>query len=238
MERFQYEEIARMERTNWWYVSRRKILKSIIKKYNLKGKCLDIGCGVGANFPVLKKNFKEVWGIDSSEEVFKYLKDKENILLADAQDLPFKNEEFDFVIIMDVIEHVEDQKKTVAELLRVTKKGGYVFASVPAFMLLWSSNDETGGHKLRFRRKDFEELFKGKFDMILSSYWNLISFFPLLFVSKTESFFKRKNPNTLSSVPSFFNFILINLLKIENWLFLHNLRIPFGTSVFLLAKKK
>ena len=77
-------------------------------------KILDIGCGYGAN------EFANT--ICDVQDLSKFYKDKNFIKLENKQ-LPFKDNEFDFVIASHVLEHVEDLKFFINELERVSKKG-------------------------------------------------------------------------------------------------------------------
>ena len=81
---------------------------------NSDWKILDIGCGYSAN------EFANT--ICDVQDLSKFYKDKNFIKLENKQ-LPFKDNEFDFVIASHVLEHVEDFKFFISELERVSKKG-------------------------------------------------------------------------------------------------------------------
>lgn len=95
---------------------------------------LDAGCGEGFT---LNKFFEEgigknLEGVDFSKEAielgkkhFPFLKLKEG----DIYDLPYKKDSFDVVICTEVLEHLENPKKAISEVLRVSKR--YVVFSVP-----------------------------------------------------------------------------------------------------------
>ena len=88
-------------------------IQSILSKER-DWKILDIGCGYGAN------EFANT--ICDVQDLSKFYKDKNFIKLENKQ-LPFKDNEFDFVIASHVLEHVEDFKFFINELERVSKKG-------------------------------------------------------------------------------------------------------------------
>ena len=88
-------------------------IQSILSKER-DWKILDIGCGYGAN------EFANT--ICDVQDLSKFYKDKNFIKLENKQ-LPFKDNEFDFVIASHVLEHVEDFKFFISELERVSKKG-------------------------------------------------------------------------------------------------------------------
>lgn len=85
-------------------------------------------------------------------------------LVCDAHDLPFKNETFDAVIAQAVLEHVLDPQRCVAEIGRVLKKDGLVYAETPFIQQVHAGRfDFTRfthlGHRRLFRK--FEEIESG-----------------------------------------------------------------------------
>lgn len=93
---------------------------------------LELGCGTGRNFQwALKVQAKEYIGLDASEGMLKKAKEKfsanRNALWIQAdlnQILPFSEEQFDFVLITLVLEHLDELKHLFLEISRVLKKNG------------------------------------------------------------------------------------------------------------------
>ena len=97
------------------------MIKRTSKKYiekilaeNKEWKVLDIGCGYSAN--------KYASTICDVQDLSNFYKDKKFIKLEDKK-LPFKDNEFDFVIASHVMEHVQDIDYFIKELERISKKG-------------------------------------------------------------------------------------------------------------------
>ena len=91
--------------------------KNFIQKIlseNKNWNILDIGCGYSAN------QFANT--ICDVQDLSEFYKDKKFIKL-NAKELPFENNQFDFVIASHVMEHVKDIKFFISELERVSKKG-------------------------------------------------------------------------------------------------------------------
>ena len=88
-------------------------IQSILSK-NTNWKVLDIGCGYTAN--------KFATTICDTQDLSEFYKDK-NFMKLSSKNLPFKDKEFDFVIVSHVLEHVEDFKFFINELERVSNKG-------------------------------------------------------------------------------------------------------------------
>ncbi len=92
---------------------------------------LDLGCGTGILFPILKKlttNGSRVYAIDYAEEMASLAASKkyEHItpFCADAQNLPFREVKFDSVIAFHVLPHFADATSGLSECRRVLKIGG------------------------------------------------------------------------------------------------------------------
>ena len=91
----------------------KKHIQTILSK-NSDWNILDIGCGYSAN------EFANT--ICDVQDLSKLYEDK-NFVKLEKKQLPFKDNEFDFVIASHVLEHVEDFKFFISELERVSKKG-------------------------------------------------------------------------------------------------------------------
>lgn len=105
---------------------------------DLKGKrCLDTGCGDGKFTSALSSRAKEVLGIDCSKRAIRFSKKlvpEATFLMADASQLCFKDEAFDVVTCMDVMEHLPKDKgeRAIKEMYRVIKRKGILIFSVPS----------------------------------------------------------------------------------------------------------
>ncbi len=95
---------------------------------------LDVGCGEGFTLKKLeeKKIGKKAEGIDYSNDAIKIGKKiypELTLSKGDVYDLKYPDNSFDLVICTEVLEHLEDPAKAVAEMRRVTSK--YIIFSVP-----------------------------------------------------------------------------------------------------------
>ncbi|NRR19242.1 bifunctional 2-polyprenyl-6-hydroxyphenol methylase/3-demethylubiquinol 3-O-methyltransferase UbiG [Brevibacillus sp. MS2.2] len=90
---------------------------------------LDIGCGNGIVTNRLAKKYDRVCAVDISEEALKYVQTEK--IVGSIDKLPFKDEEFDLILISDVLEHLPTEvfEKGIQELQRVTKR--YILIVTP-----------------------------------------------------------------------------------------------------------
>ncbi|MBI3591471.1 MAG: class I SAM-dependent methyltransferase [Candidatus Melainabacteria bacterium] len=97
-------------------------------------KCLEVGCGVGTDFIQFLRGGADIYGVDFSEksvslarnrlELFGF--DKERIKIADAENLPFPENHFDFIYSWGVLHHTLNIDKALAEVHRVLKQNGKI----------------------------------------------------------------------------------------------------------------
>ncbi len=80
-------------------------------------------------------------------------------MVADGLDLPFPDASFDRVIAAEVLEHVPDDRRAMAELARVLRPGGTMAVTVPRWfpeLVCWALSDDyhlvPGGHIRIYRR--------------------------------------------------------------------------------------
>jgi SAM-dependent methyltransferase len=93
---------------------------------------LDVGCGIGTYVRRFRQYSDDVHGIEVEEErVVAASEELPNIVLAVGEALPYPDDHFDLVFSNEVIEHVKDDRATAAEMVRVTKPGGYIVAFAP-----------------------------------------------------------------------------------------------------------
>ncbi len=233
----------RIEENYWWFVAHRDMfLRYLVKfKINRNSKILDIGCSGGHLIKLLQENgYKNTCGIDISERAINLCKRKgiKNVFVMDSAATNFDDRAFDIIIAADVLEHIKDGAKALAEWNRIMKPGGRIILSVPAFDFLWSRHDELNKHYRRYNKPDLADaLEKSKFKVIRASYWNFSLFFPAAAFACLRRICRTKPINdNLYDFGPIANKLLLLLLRSEN-LIMEYLGFPFGTSIFALAVK-
>ena len=116
-------------------------ITDVEKKLALKSedRLLDVGCGTGLFEIVFTFWLKEIYAVDYSEEIVEVAKKNtekyDNVIIekANIQNLPFKDEFFDKILVNSVIQYLNDLdevEKSFDELKRVTKKQGRILVSL------------------------------------------------------------------------------------------------------------
>ena len=119
-----------------------KILKDNQNNWNI----LDIGCSVDAI------EFAQTTADIQNLENF-YQKKNKKFVLVKGKDLPFKDNQFDFVFASHVIEHVEDVAYFIKEIQRISKKGYIELPSMLEDNIILSDNN-IKDHKWFFQFDD------------------------------------------------------------------------------------
>jgi hypothetical protein len=87
----------------------------------------------------------------------------------------------DFILLMDVLEHIERDSEFLANVVAASPKGTRFFITVPAFRLLWSKHDEYLGHHRRYRLRDLDSLCRGAGLKVETKFYFFATIFPAVF---------------------------------------------------------
>ena len=98
------------------------------------GSVLDLGCADGYVTAYLRNRAWTIVGFDRDLNDVRAAKAKvggAHFLAGTAEALPFASASFDAVVMLDVLEHVGDDRRSIDEIVRVMKEGGYLILSTP-----------------------------------------------------------------------------------------------------------
>lgn len=144
-----------VDERHWWYRGRRRVIRAELDKLPLPAdaRVLDAGCGSGRTLQELA-DYGEVSGIELNSDAAELARSRGlgEVRIGALEHLPWEDETFDLVTCLDVVEHVPDDVAALVELLRVTRRGGWLLITVPAHQALWSRHDEANHHYRRYSR--------------------------------------------------------------------------------------
>jgi SAM-dependent methyltransferase len=140
---------------HWWYRGRRRIIEVELERLPIRpgAKVLDAGCGSGRTLQELVR-YGEVSGIELDPMAAEVAcgRGAFDVRIGRLEELPWADDTFDLITCLDVIEHTPDDRVTLRELRRVTRPGGHLLVTVPAYQALWSQHDEDNHHYRRYER--------------------------------------------------------------------------------------
>jgi ubiquinone/menaquinone biosynthesis C-methylase UbiE len=109
------------------------IVRELIQKTEAQT-LLEVGSGDGYVLKALSDLPVSLTGIEISEkriERSRGLVPQAEIVAGDARDMPFESQSFDLVVCSEVLEHVPEPERAIAEMKRVVRPGGLVIVTVP-----------------------------------------------------------------------------------------------------------
>lgn len=152
METAHYESLFVQEDDHWWFRGRRAVVWALLQEVSLPPDpaILDAGCGTGRNLLEFG-TLGHARGIEPSQDAIDFCAQRGiEVQQGYVENLPYETGEFDLVLMLDVLEHIEDDDAALRELHRVTAPGGSLLLTVPAYPFLWSAHDESHHHFRRY----------------------------------------------------------------------------------------
>jgi 2-polyprenyl-3-methyl-5-hydroxy-6-metoxy-1,4-benzoquinol methylase len=231
------------ENEHFWFVARKEFLLSRFKKHvDKKSRGIDIGAGTGnVTGYLISHGYENICvgemhsrGLEyarryGSKELYKF-----DILKATFDD------EFDFVCLFDLLEHIEDENLVLRNVHRMLRKGsGTIIITVPAHQWLWSLYDKVAHHKRRYTKKYLKEKLKQHGFEIIEMKYFFMCITPFLFLrgilkpDRGENYTGYRAEDSISN--RFINKIFLLFCRMENRLidFIPNF---FGGSLFVVAR--
>jgi SAM-dependent methyltransferase len=141
---------------------------------------LDIGCGAGNMIHHLSR-YGTVKGVEMDPRPVAIAHQRGyDVDQGDAtQGLAYEDASYHVVTALDVIEHNEDDAAILREMVRVLKPGGHAVVTVPAFMWLWSHNDDINAHIRRYTAPELRDRLEAAGFRVQRMTYNNFFVFPL-----------------------------------------------------------
>jgi len=147
----------------------------------------EIGCGHGLVQRQIEEAYgREVTGFDLNEFALqRNQSQRSSVCCYDiCQRAPQFHHRFDFIVMFDVLEHIDDEDQFLQAVLFHLAPGGHLVVNVPAGQWLYSAYDQMDGHKRRYSIRALERVAeRNGYALVRSSYWGL-PLVPLIMLRK------------------------------------------------------
>ena len=201
----------------------------LINKY-IKGHIAEVGPGNGANLSCYLKYPKKIDLYEPTKQLYLNLKKKfkknKKIFTYNKKLFTKKNK---YILYLDVLEHIKDDKKEIIKALKSIRKNGYLIINVPAYSHLYSNFDRDIGHHKRYEKKDIRIILRSlKFKKVYLTYYDSIGYILALLSKLSSSDYKKKFEQKIKMwdflipISKFIDFLTCNL---------------FGKSLLIVIKK-
>ena len=175
--------LDRVRKHPWWH-ARAALALDLLKANGIRPSATvaDVGCGWGTNLDALEKAGYSAVGLDISRQILERI-DRPGRRLIEAdlnQPLPANIDSADALLLLDVIEHLDDDRRIISQLRPLLKPGGLAIVSVPALPELYSHFDEIQGHRRRYIPERLREAFVDTGFTVLRTFWWGVWMVPVL----------------------------------------------------------
>ncbi len=205
---------------HWYYQTKKSCLLKFFKEKITgfkKVTVIDIGAGSGFFSLELYRLYPEkinkiiLVDINYTENEIVETQGK---FIQKMQELP-STVENSFIIMMDVLEHIEDDQMFLEQLkIRIMDKS-YCFITVPAFQELYSGHDVFLGHYRRYTLRQLQNILRAQGFLINKSYYQYGLIFPIVYVLRKLNNKPNIAKNDMKSVNPIINSILYNIIGLE-----------------------
>lgn len=227
---------------HWWYQGRRRVLRAALSRLELPrdAELLDAGCGSGRTLDELAA-FGRLTGVDVSPTAVAAARARghDDVVIGRVERLPLDSARFDLVTCLDVIEHTPDDRRALQELRRVTRPGGHLLVTVPAYPSLWSYHDVVNRHYRRYRRASLlRATAAAGWTTVSVSHFNSLLLAPVALV-RLAGRLQAGSAGTRSDLdrtPARLDGLLALPFRLESALVRHGVPIPAGLSLLAVLR--
>lgn len=180
------EALYALEDTSWWFRYRSGVISHFAGKYlSEKQLILDVGGGNGYTTMRMQEKGYNMALLEPAYAACKNARKRgiHTVICGTVNHKNVKDGSVPQIFLLDVLEHIEDDVGFLELLRQKLVPGGKILLTVPAFRILWSSEDEAAGHFRRYSLRQVEEsAVKAGFTVAYASYFFGFLFLPVLFV--------------------------------------------------------
>jgi SAM-dependent methyltransferase len=198
---------------------------------------VEVGCGIG-NFTTYLLDLEAIIAVDVQPDCVEHLQQRypsgKNLnAFVCGPDLPsfadLAKFHPDSCVCLNVLEHIEDDRKALQAMASILEPGGVIVLFVPAFQALYGPMDKNLGHYRRYRRESMKEL-AGAAGLRVRKvhYVNLAGFFGWWLSGRIL----RRTALADAQVELFDRFIIPLTSRLESLI-----RAPFGQSLLAVFEK-
>jgi SAM-dependent methyltransferase len=210
---------------------------------------VEIGCASGYTLQLLRQTFTDATliGADPFEEVLSAVAEKlpdVPLLQFDLLKCPLPDGFADGVVMLNVLEHIEDDDAAIHQIFRILRPGGVACIEVPGGPSLFDLYDRILQHYRRYRMRELTaRLEKAGFEVVERSHLGFFVFPAFWAVKKLNRRYDRlpvsqQKARVLQNIKASGNHRLMHLLMtVENWLRQH-VYLPFGIRCFVVCRRR
>jgi SAM-dependent methyltransferase len=239
---YAFDAIVAAEARHFWFDTRRRLVVSALRRHCPGARSLlEVGCGTGFVLEGLRAAFPGLATAGTDALVASLARAQArlpgtSLLQMDARRIPFR-EEFDALLALDVVEHIDEDEAALAEMRSALRPGGALVLTVPQHPWLWSEIDAWSGHKRRYRRAELVERLAraGLRPERVTSFSTFV--LPLLVLARRRKAPERFDPLAELRLHGAINALLRLPAALERGLIAARVSLPAGGSLLAVARR-
>jgi SAM-dependent methyltransferase len=237
-----YEELRRIEDGHFWFTARNRMVRWLVQRFAPSARrALEIGCGTGYvlfalrdALPGARLSGSELHSLGLGHARQRHGQAIE-LFQMDARTSGLRDA-LDVVGAFDVLEHIPEDDRVLAEIHKMLKPGGVLIATVPQHRWLWSHVDEHAHHCRRYAVRELAKKaqlagFKTKYETSFGSFT-----LPLMALDRLRAKATQQEVPS-AAVPAGLNAVLKFIFWLEELVRRAGIPLPFGGSTVLVAEK-
>jgi len=158
-----------------WYSARTRLALALLQQEGVvpPAPVFDVGCGWGVNLQALENAGYTAAGLDISRRILERIDQPQRKLIeVDLnQPLPATRETCAAALLLDVIEHLDDDRGTLQHIAPLLQPNGLLIVSVPALPELFSDFDRIQGHRRRYTPETLRAAFEDTGFTVQKIFW-------------------------------------------------------------------
>jgi SAM-dependent methyltransferase len=250
---FFFQQLARIEDRHFWFQARNRLIfeisRKLVSRLSPGYLVLEVGCGTGTVLKTLRQACPEgkVVGMELWFDGLRFAQQRSDgpLVQGDVRHCPF-GKPFDLIGMFDVLEHIPEELETLSALRDALAPEGRLILTVPAHQYLWSYFDQAAQHCRRYSAREIRaRLVQAGFEVeFLSQFMSCI--FPMVWLFRKSG--TRRQHQSVDEARSLtmrefrvvpvINGLLTAMLKLETRWLSRGHRLPIGTSLVVIARRR
>lgn len=235
---------AALATQHWWWLARRKVVVSHVRRLARTARIehiLDVGCGDGSLLSALAE-FGDARGVEPDADVIPHdspFRDRIRVAPFNAE---YEDDRtYDLVLMLDVLEHIEDDAGAARRLYDLLRPDGYAIVTVPAFQSLWSMHDVVNRHFRRYVKATLGRVLReAGFEVEVLRYmfgWTAGALLLRRVLSPARDLHEGANGYRVSVPARPVNAVLHGLCRMEEGLVGATVGLPVGSSLLAVLRR-
>ena len=232
-------DLSDVESRHFWFRARRQLIVDMVRTHFPRAtRAIDVGCGTGFVLDGLREAFAECRTVGCDQHAPSLAVARRRgvaAVRACADPLPF-GACFDVALVLDVLEHIDDDVRALTSIGSVLRAGGGLVITVPQHRWLWSEVDVFSCHRRGYTRRMLERTVRTagfRIERVTSIFTATL---PLMLLSRLRQR-KTFDVNREFRIPAPLNAMLGAATEMEWKAVRAGLRLPVGGSLLMVARR-